>query len=131
MRKTEYRDVSGAEALRLMSNGEETESLEAENKWRRFRLKKSKGDPASGDLDQPSKLMYHKKGEWRECPYALEQITHREWRTRRKLAVQIYVTRILKDDDTGILNADLTLVSLKDFSEGARVRVTIQELDDS
>lgn len=124
MPKTPYSDVTSQEALRLMVNGEEAECLESEEKWRRYKLKKIK----DGGLCPVTKLLYHKKGEWREAPHKIETLASCEWRVRRK-PMMVVVT----DQVTNSLNGSKSLhmgldESLAGFPDGARVQVTIKEL---
>lgn len=126
MKKIECRDLTANEASWLLIHGEEVESLESENKWRRYKLKLVKSTLKN---PEPSgKLMYYKKGEWRESPLELGEILNREWRTRSKPTAVSFGATIKKSPENGrsYFEPDVP-ISLDEFPVGARVRVSVRE----
>jgi hypothetical protein len=127
MKKTEYRDITGDEAYKLLTLGAEAESLESEDKWRRYKIKLIKS--TLKDASPSGKLMHYKKGDWRESPLEFSAIINREWRTVRKLAEVTFVAIIKKSPENGENDfvSELPL-NLSNFPEGARVQVVMKEL---
>ena len=128
MKKIEYRDITGNEAYKLLTLGEEAESLESEDKWRRYKVKIVKS--TLKDPKPSGRLMHYKKGEWRESPLELGEILNREWRTRSKPMAVSFGAVISKNPESGksYFEPDDVLISLDEFPDGARVRVTVREL---
>ena len=73
--------------------------------------------------------MYYKKGEWRESPLEFGEILNREWRTRSKPVAVSFGATIKNNPESGksYFEPDVS-ISLDEFSEGTRVRVTVREL---